>query len=153
MQALEHKIPPPVVALVIAAAMWALSLVMPGGEPSTSWRMIIAIMIALVGVGIDIAGAITFLRAKTTINPLKPDATSSLVTSGVHRFSRNPMYVGQALLLLAWAVWLSPALALLGLPAFVLYINRFQIAPEERALSAHFGDAYAAYRSRVRRWL
>ena len=76
-----------------------------------------------------------------------------LVTDGIYAHSRNPMYVGQALLLAAWAVWLAHALAPLGAVAFVLYITRFQILPEERALAARFGDDWRAYRARVRRWL
>jgi len=99
------------------------------------------------------AGMVSFWRAKTTMNPTKADAVSSLVTGGVFRFTRNPMYLSLLLYLLAWAVYLSSWLALLLLPAFVLYINRFQIRPEERALSSLFGSEYAAYKGRVRRWL
>lgn len=153
MHKLELKVPPPLVALLIAAAMWGLSLVVPPVAPPTTLRTIIAIAIACVGIGIDIAGAITFRRARTTINPLRPNASSALVTTGVYRFTRNPMYVGLAVVLLAWAIWLASVPALLGLPAFVIYISRFQIAPEERALAGIFGDAFTAYQSRVRRWL
>lgn len=153
MHRLELKVPPPVVALLIAAAMWGLSLLAPAEAPPATLRMVVAIAIACAGIGIDIAGAVAFHRARTTINPLKPKATSALVTTGVYRFTRNPMYVGQAVILLAWAIWLASLPALLGLPAFVLYISRFQIAPEERALTGIFGAAYSDYRSKVRRWL
>jgi protein-S-isoprenylcysteine O-methyltransferase Ste14 len=153
MHALELRIPPPIVALAIAATMWGISLVVPPVAPPAPLRTVIAIVIAFVGVGIDIVGAVSFFRAQTTVNPMKPTATSSLVTSGIYRYTRNPMYVGQAVVLLAWAIWIASIPALLGLPAFVLYLNRFQIAPEERALARAFGEAYAAYRARVRRWL
>jgi protein-S-isoprenylcysteine O-methyltransferase Ste14 len=83
---------------------------------------------------------------------LKPRA-SSMVTWGVYSRSRNPMYLGGLIMLLGWAVYVSNVLAFLLLPAYVLYINRFQIAPEERALTALFGQSYAAYQLRVRRWL
>jgi len=73
--------------------------------------------------------------------------------AGIYRFTRNPMYVGLALVLLGWAALLSSPWALLGPLVFVLYINRFQIAPEERVLSAKFGAAYTEYIARVRRWL
>jgi protein-S-isoprenylcysteine O-methyltransferase Ste14 len=76
-----------------------------------------------------------------------------MVTSGVYRHTRNPMYLGMLCLLGAWAAWLGNAAALLGLPAFVAYMNRFQIAPEERALAQRFGAAFDAYAARVRRWL
>ena len=87
------------------------------------------------------------------MNPTKPGATSSLVTGGVFRLTRNPMYLSLVLYLLAWAVYLSNWLALLLVPLFVLYLDRFQIKPEERALSALFGPEYASYQARVRRWL
>jgi protein-S-isoprenylcysteine O-methyltransferase Ste14 len=98
-------------------------------------------------------GAASFRRARTTVNPLKPESASSLVASGVYRVSRNPMYVGLCLVLLGWAVMLSNVLAYAIVPVFVLYMNRFQIGPEEAALERVFGADYVAYRARVRRWL
>ena len=153
MQALELKIPPPAVAVLIAGAMWGISLVAPLLEVPAFIRVAAAATIALAGGGFSLAGVISFRRAKTTANPMKPETTSSLVCSGVYRLTRNPMYLGALFILVAWAVFLSSAWALLGPLAFVLYINRFQIAPEERALSAMFDRGYSAYRSRVRRWL
>jgi protein-S-isoprenylcysteine O-methyltransferase Ste14 len=87
------------------------------------------------------------------VNPLQPDAASSLVSGGVYRWTRNPMYLGMALVLLAWAVYLSSIAALAVLPLFIVYINRFQIEPEERALEARFGAQFERYRKAVRRWL
>ena len=84
---------------------------------------------------------------------MKPQTTSSLVCSGIYRVTRNPMYLGLVFVLVAWAVFLSSAWALLGPMAFALYMNRFQIAPEERVLSSMFGASYSDYLSRVRRWL
>lgn len=153
MQALELKIPPPAVALLMAGAMWGISLVAPLLEVPAFIRVAAAVTIALVGSGFSLAGVISFRRARTTVNPMKPETTSSLVCSGIYRVTRNPMYVGLLLVLVGWAVFLSSAWALLGPLAFVLYINRFQIAPEERVLSAMFGAGYSAYKSRVRRWL
>jgi len=95
----------------------------------------------------------SFQKAKTTFNPLKPDAASSLVASGIYRVSRNPMYVGFLLVLTGWAMWLSHPLPFLFLPIFVGYMNRFQISPEERVLSAKFGEEYDTYKQSVRRWL
>ena len=76
-----------------------------------------------------------------------------MVSTGIYRVTRNPMYLGLSLVLVAWAVFLSSAWALLGVAAFVLYMDRLQIAPEERALSKLFGSEYTAYRAKVRRWL
>jgi protein-S-isoprenylcysteine O-methyltransferase Ste14 len=107
----------------------------------------------LVGIGFSVGGVLAFRRARTTLNPTKPEQASSLVRSGVYRVTRNPMYVGLLCVLVAWAVFLSSAWALLGPLIFVLYIGRFQIAPEERALAKLFGSEFADYQAKVRRWL
>jgi protein-S-isoprenylcysteine O-methyltransferase Ste14 len=111
------------------------------------------VAIALVGGGFSLAGIFAFRRAKTTVNPMTPQRTSSLVTSGVYRVTRNPMYVGLLFVLVGWAVFLSAVWPLLGPVVFVYYIGRFQIAPEEQALAELFGSEYSAYKSGVRRWL
>jgi len=153
MKSLELKIPPPAIAILVAAAMWALSRLTPPIEVPTGIRLLLALPVALAGIGFSAAGVISVRRAKTTLNPTKPQLTSSLVSSGIYRVTRNPMYVGLLLVLIALAILLSSAWALLGPVAYFLYIGRFQIAPEERALTALFGAEYTAYLARVRRWL
>jgi protein-S-isoprenylcysteine O-methyltransferase Ste14 len=133
--------------------MWLTSVVVAPLELPALWRMGAALTLAAAGLGFDLAGLFYFVRARTTINPLKPASTSSLVSSGVYRFTRNPMYLGMLLVLLAWAAFLSSVAALLVAPLFVLYINRFQIIPEERILASKFGAEFAAYKKKVRRWL
>jgi protein-S-isoprenylcysteine O-methyltransferase Ste14 len=152
MNALELKIPPPIVAIVVAALMWVASRA-PALRFEVPARRMVAASLAVLGVAVAIAGVVSFRRAQTTVNPLKPESTSSLVVSGVYRFSRNPMYVGILLVLLGWAILLSNVLALAIVPAFVLYMNRFQIGPEETVLARMFGGEYVTYRSRVRRWI
>lgn len=152
MNALELKVPPPLVALVTGLLMWlAAKLVPPLALPGVA-RIAVAVVFAGVGVGLAMSGVLTFRRAKTTVNPTTPAAASALVRTGVFRFTRNPMYLGLLLCLVAWAIILSSVLALLIAPLFVVYMNRFQIAPEERALAALFGDSFAAYKRDVRRW-
>ena len=112
-----------------------------------------AVALLVIGQGIAISGMVAFRRAKTTVNPIKISTASSLVSSGVFRLTRNPMYLGLLIALAGWAVYLASWLALLGLPLFVLYMNRFQIGPEERAMASLFGADYAAYKERVRRWI
>jgi protein-S-isoprenylcysteine O-methyltransferase Ste14 len=150
---LELRIPPPVVALVVGAAMWALSRVAPPladrGPLSTS----LAVAVALAGLSASVAGTLAFRRARTTVNPMKPEKASFLVTRGIYRITRNPMYVGLLLLLVGWAVYLVNAWSVLGPLVFVAYITRFQIRAEERALLALFGEQYATYTTKVRRWL
>lgn len=150
---LELKVPPPVVALLIGVLMWLVSRVVPWSEFTLPNRSLIALVAALAGFIVSSLGFFSFRRAGTTVNPTKPSATTSLVVVGVYRLTRNPMYVGLLLLLLAWATYLSSAVAFIFLPVFVLYINRFQIQPEERVLELKFGSEYAAYKGRVRRWL
>ena len=150
---LEHRVPPPIVGLAIAVAMWLLASLPPVFAVATWLRQAIALALVAAGVAFDGLGLLAFLRQRTTVNPLRPENASALVTGGVYRFTRNPMYVGMGLLLSAWAVNLSSLWPFLGPIAFVLYMNRFQIAPEERALSARFGAEWSAYAARVRRWL
>lgn len=153
MQVLELKVPPPVIGLLIAVAMWGVSFGATFVEVPASIRAPVAVAIALAGVGIAISGARAFRRAKTTVNPLKPETTSFLATSGIYRFTRNPMYLGIALVLVAWAIFLYSVWALPGPLIFVLYITRFQIVPEERVLVGLFGATYSEYQAEVRRWL
>ena len=98
-------------------------------------------------------GLIAFLRARTTPNPLQPQQASTLVTDGIYRCTRNPMYLGMALALLGWAGWLAHPLALACIPLAMAWLQRFQIQPEERILEQRFGEAFRRYRQRVRRWL
>jgi protein-S-isoprenylcysteine O-methyltransferase Ste14 len=152
-RSLEAKVPPPLLAAVAAAAMWGFSIVLPTLDLPTGIRRGVATALALLAIGISVAGVSSFRRAKTTINPMQPETASTLVSSGIYRFTRNPMYVGLLILLVAWAVFLSSAWALLWPVLFFFYIGRFQIAPEERALAARFGNQFAAYKAKVRRWL
>ncbi|MGN6151948.1 MAG: methyltransferase family protein [Lysobacteraceae bacterium] len=150
---LDAKLPPPLVMLACGAAAWIAARLLPALAIDIPARMPLAIAVAVVALAIELAAAALFFRRRTTVNPLKPETATHLVVAGPNRFSRNPMYVGQALLLAAWALWLAHALAPLGAVTFVLYITRFQILPEEHALAARFGDDWRAYRARVRRWL
>lgn len=153
MNALELKVPPPVVALVLALAMWAVSRFTLTFEVDASLRIAVAIAVALVGGAFSVAGITAFRRAQTTLNPMKPETASSLVTSGIYRFTRNPMYVGLLFVLVGWIAFLCAPWALVGPVVFVAYMTRFQIAPEEKALMSAFDEAYASYKARVRRWL
>lgn len=153
MHVLELKVPPPAVALLTAALMWLCAWAIPAFGFLFPARDLYAVGLAVAGAVTDVLGIVSFARARTTVNPMKPASSSSLVVSGLYTLTRNPMYLGLVLILLGWAMHLSNVLAFLLLPAFILYMNRFQIRPEERALAALFGQAFAAYKSRVRRWL
>lgn len=150
---LELKIPPALVAVVAALIMWGVYLVTPLIQIPAGIRVTAAASIAVIGGCVSLAGIISFRRMQTTINPTRPDKASLLVVSGVFKVTRNPMYVGILLALVAWALFLSSPWTLIGPLTFVLYITRFQIAPEERALDTLFGSDYTAYKARVRRWI
>jgi len=151
--ACELKVPPLALVLVLAGAMWFTAMQCPSLAITLPWRHVLAATVSMVGILFLLAGMYSFHKAKTTLNPMKPDTASSLVASSIYRISRNPMYVGFLLILTGWAIWLSHPLPFLSLPVFVAYMNRFQISPEERVLSAKFGKEYDTYKQRVRRWL
>ncbi len=153
MQWLELKIPPLLVWLVIAGAMLGVAYSAPSLSFTLAGSSAIALALVSLGGALAFAGVIAFRNQRTTVNPLTPSATSSVVSRGVYRVSRNPMYLGFLLALAGWAVYLSNAGAALLVPVFVAYMTRYQIKPEERALLAKFGSEFGRYMSRVRRWL
>jgi protein-S-isoprenylcysteine O-methyltransferase Ste14 len=150
---LESKIPPPIVALLVAAAMKVVASVTPVLTLPGKERLGTAAILASAGLLIEVVAAATLVLAGTTVDPIHPRHSKALVVSGPYRFTRNPIYVGDFLILLGWAAYLGSPLALALTALFVFYIDRFQISPEERALSARFGETYGEYRGRVRRWL
>jgi protein-S-isoprenylcysteine O-methyltransferase Ste14 len=133
--------------------MWSLSRQVPAAAFDFPGHAAMAMCLALTGFMVDLAGLASFRLARTTTNPLTPDATTALVVIGIYRYTRNPMYVGLLLVLVGWAVYLSNALCWAGILLAVMYLSRFQIIPEERVLAAKFGPAYTDYRANVRRWL
>lgn len=152
---LELKIPPPVVLAVFGIAMYVVAMLVPQASIRLHPLMRAPLVVALGVAGISIAllAAWSFKRHRTTLNPFKPHESTSIVQTGPFRFSRNPMYLGMALVLAGWAVAISNALAFLLWPFFLFYMNAFQIKPEEAALRQRFGSAFEGYMQRVRRWL
>jgi protein-S-isoprenylcysteine O-methyltransferase Ste14 len=150
---LKTRIPAPVVAMLIAMGMWLLPRAQQvSGVIGRARLMAIDVSLQLSAV-VALAAFLAFWRARTTINPLKPERASALVTQGIYRYTRNPMYLSLLLLLLAYASHLWSWAALAGPVAFVVYVTRFQIVPEERVLALKFGPEFAQYRRRVRRWI
>lgn len=149
---LELKVPPLALVFLFGGLMWLVSgyslftIALPG-------RSAFSLIFYTVGSVIVLVGVLTFRRMKTTVNPLTPEATTTMVTSGIYRFTRNPMYLGFLLILVGWAIDLSHLLAFAFLPFFVWYMNRFQILPEERALSTKLSEAFTRYKCSVRRWV
>lgn len=126
---------------------------MPGLAYVLPARLPMAVLLALAGLALDMSGLIAFHRAKTTLNPRSPERSTSIVRSGPYRFTRNPMYLGLALMLLGFCAYLANPATVVAVAVFIAYITRFQIIPEERLLHAKFGESYAQYKRSVRRWL
>jgi protein-S-isoprenylcysteine O-methyltransferase Ste14 len=152
-QALELKIPPVILVLVTASFMWTLAVAVPSLSFTLFSSLVPALVFAAVGVAFALLGVLECLSAGTTVDPRVPDQSVSLVVRGVYRISRNPMYIGFLLVLIAWGIFLSNLASLVLLPAFVIYMNRFQIVPEERHMRERFGEAYRQYEAKVRRWV
>lgn len=150
---LDARIPPPLIAATAALFMWLIARWAPKLALPFEGRAQVAVGLAVIGVVTVVIGALQFHRARTTLTPLNPGAASALVVSGIYRYTRNAMYLGMTIVLLSWAIYLSHPLAALGVVAFVAYIHRFQILPEERALRALFPGAFEAYARAVRRWI
>lgn len=150
--ALEHKVPPPLIGALCALLMWLICGMPPlTGKPPL--LLVPALALVVLGLMVEAAGVLSFRRARTTVNPFAPERTVNIVSSGIYRLSRNPMYLGMVCILTGWAVWLWQVQAVLGMVLFVAWITRFQIIPEEQVLTQKFGTEYRQYRQRVRRWV
>jgi len=147
------RIFPPLIALAFAAGMWMLDRWVPVGRlVPQEWRpasfavMAVALVIDLWALGL-------FTTRRTTFHPLRIDEAKVLVTDGIYRLTRNPMYLGLLLWLAAYAWYLGSVTPFIALPMFVWVLTNQQILHEERALEAKFGERYRDYRRRVRRWV
>lgn len=153
MNYLELKVPPLIVTAVFALMMIGFSRYLPTVQLPEIVMIGVAASSGLVGLAFCGLAIVEFRKHKTTVNPTRPDNVSVFVDSGVYSVSRNPMYVGFSLFLMTLAIILQSPYSIVGIAAFVLYMNRFQICPEEEALRRHFGRQYDDYRRKVRRWL
>lgn len=150
---LELKIPPLLLVIFFGILMRLIALVFPLVNLAPKVTYIIAITALATSLYFSMSGVLAFKKVKTTVNPMTPEESSSLVTSGIYKITRNPMYVGFLFLLITWAAYLSSLYALGAVVLFVIYMNKFQIKPEEKMLTSIFGDEFSHYKSNVRRWL
>lgn len=150
---LELRIPPPLVMLLFMVTVFGFDKIMPFTLFYLPWITYVSV-ISLVAFGGVIAlwGVKEFKDAKTTVNPLKPESSSSLVSSGIYQYTRNPMYLGLLLILLSAVIYTQHPLGLVSALGFVAYMNRFQIEPEEKMLVKLFGDEFVDYSNQVKRW-
>jgi protein-S-isoprenylcysteine O-methyltransferase Ste14 len=152
MQALELKIHPPIVLLFCLGLTYGLSHYLPILAIPSIWFGL-HWYIGASGVLVALAGIWEFRKAKTTINPTTPEKASYLVSGGIYRVTRNPMYLGMQLIIIAAIFKFGSYYSFIALAFFILYITEFQIKPEERIIERIFGEEYLHYKKKVRRWL
>ena len=150
---LDNRVPPPVLTLISGALIWALSRAMAPFPASMAWRLLLGAPFIAAGALLDAVSFLHFRRARTTINPLKPSATTALVATGIYRRTRNPMYVGLVAILVGWSLLVGAPLGLSVVVVFAAYLTRFQIEPEERALRTKLGKSFEDYMRGTPRWL
>jgi protein-S-isoprenylcysteine O-methyltransferase Ste14 len=150
---LRLRIPPLAVVALAGGLAWITARIVPAWSFEFAAQAGLTATFVLLGITCSLLGVASFRLARTTVNPMTPHASTALVVSGIYRVTRNPMYLGFLFLLLAQIVWLANPVALLVAPAFVVYLNRFQIVPEEIALRNRFGAEFNAYAAHVRRWI
>ena len=139
--------------MLAAAGMWLISSSLPTSTLKIDGAFRVGWLLLLSGGVLALSGVLAFRRATTTVDPRSPQKTSALVTSGVYGLSRNPMYLGFLLMLVGWWFLLGGGLSIVVPPVFAMFIDRYQIRPEERWMEERFGDDYMAYREKVRRWI
>lgn len=148
LSALETKVPPPLLVVALAAIVWFLP-----GTGSSIGHLALGLPVTALGLSLNALPKVLFRRAGTTVNPLRPEQSSALITLGLYRYSRNPMYLGYAVALTGWVICLGQPLGLVVVGFFVGYVTRLQIMPEERQFAAMFPGEYALYSATVRRWI
>ena len=148
---MKTKIPPPIIALVMIAIIYLSSLII---EPITfNYQTLISILVVGIGLACAIPSFQLFAKHNTTISPFTPSETSALVTDGMYRYSRNPMYLGLVLLTIATTIFFGTWVGVVIVVAFIFLLNFLQIIPEEEALHDIFGEEYVEYQKKVRRWI
>lgn len=153
MKFLELKVPPVAVFLICVVGIGLARKLAPQLSFAVPFQKLLGLLLACLGIAVGAAGVLAFRRARTTVDPRFPERAAAIVNTGVFAWSRNPMYLGLVCMLFGWAVVAGNGLGFAFVVLFVAYMNRFQIRPEERALTASFGEEYTRYRASVRRWI
>ena len=152
MRRLELKIYPLAVLLVCLIFNLLIVSIVPSHRELAVFQWLWPGLL-LCGFALPLIGVWQFKQAATTVDPTQPEKSLKLVTHGVYAYTRNPMYLGFLLLLLAQVCWLGQLVTLSGCVIFVVYLQLFQINPEQRFLQQQFGAQYTEYCQRVRPWL
>ncbi|MBL4679471.1 MAG: isoprenylcysteine carboxylmethyltransferase family protein [Pseudomonadales bacterium] len=150
---MENKIPPPLIAISAALLMFSATIIFPTLMIAIPFGNIIGAILFIVSAFVMGAGVWEFRQRSTTINPLKPETASSLVNTGIFQYTRNPMYLGMAGILVGLFFYWGNFVSALIIPVFLLYIYQFQIKPEERAMIKLFSSEFEDYCKQVRPWI
>ena len=148
-----NLIPPPIYGAVTFIVMWLLHTRYPLTSTSAEWPVLVGWIIVVLGLALDLISLFNFRKAKTTVNPMRPENTSELITTGLYTITRNPMYLGMAIMLTGVALILRSLSPLIMPLIFCLVVTLVQILPEEKALEELFGEEYRNYKHRVARWI
>ena len=148
---MNNRIPPPIVTFICGITIYySKSFFNQFLNFSNNG---ISLFLLILGLIIFISAVRSFREQKTTVNPLKPKQASSLVTSGIFRFSRNPMYLGMLIILLSISFKFNLLGGIIISLLFFIFITKFQIYPEEEAMNELFGDKFTQYSNTTRRWI
>ena len=150
---MRPTVPPAIVFMLHLGLAWLIDTYIGFGRINFKGQEALAICLFLAGTGVILMAILTMFRARTTVDPISPDRASKLVTNGIFKLSRNPIYLGLLWLLLSWIIWLGSMPSMLLGATFVWYMSTFQIRAEEVALEKNFGDDFSSYKNQVRRWL
>mgnify|MGYP001182567031 FL=1 len=148
---METKIPPPIVTLVFGLSIYFSRGIFQVVEIKYSFYF--GILLLILGFIILISAVRLFRKDETTVNPLSPEQATKLVTDGIFKYSRNPMYLGMALVLGSIAIFFNLIGGIILVALFCAYITKFQILPEERAMRDLFSDDFDKYTKVTRRWI
>ena len=151
MMDIKTKFPPPLVALTFGFLINYTKNIFPKIEVKNEF--IFGSFMIISGLIIILSAITLFKKYQTTITPLNPSNATKLITDGIYKFSRNPMYLGLLLVLLGISIILNPTGGFILIPLFILYLNLFQIIPEENAMVDLFKDEFLEYKKNVRRWI
>lgn len=153
MNRLETKVPPVIVFIISAIFIWLLAGKPSGLDLGFNFYHLTAFFLVISGLAIALSAVFTFRKNKTTVDPINPEKAEEIVTEGIFQYSRNPMYLGLAIILAALSVTFQSLISIAGVLFFITYITRFQIMAEERAMIEIFDHAYQEYMKKVRRWI
>ena len=148
---IKTKFPPPLVALTFGFLINYTKNIFPKIEIKN--EIIFGSFMIISGLIIILSAIILFKKYQTTITPLNPSNATKLITDGIYKFSRNPMYLGLLLVLLGISIIINLTGGFFLIPLFILYLNLFQIIPEENAMVDLFKDEFLEYKKNVRRWI